>query len=55
MFGCRLGSGASFARSGDLGVKQVLGEIPDVLPGRGEAKILAREVAKTEIICDPVF
>jgi hypothetical protein len=33
-------------------VKQVLGEVPDVLPGWGEAKVLAREIAKTEVICD---
>jgi len=52
LFGWCLGSGPSFAGSGEFGVEQVLREAPDVLPGRCEAEITAREVANTEITGD---
>ena len=52
MFSCRLGSGARFAGSGEFGVKQVLREVTDILPGRCEAKVLARELADTEVTGD---
>ena len=41
------GSSASFAGSGDFGVKQVLCEVPDVLPDRCEGKIPVSEVANS--------
>ncbi len=51
-----LGSGlmncASFLGSGDLGVKQGLCEIPDIIPGGCEAKVAVREVASAEVTGD---
>ena len=47
-----LGSRASFPGSSEFGVKQVLRQVPDVLPGGREAKIPAREVAKAEVTGD---
>jgi hypothetical protein len=34
-----------------LNVKQILRQVPHILPGRCAAKIQAREVAKAEVIC----
>ena len=46
------GASAGFPGSGEFGVKQVLREAPDILPGRCEAEIPAREVADTEVAGD---
>src|ERR1039458_7155597 len=48
----RLQSGSGFEPSGEFGVKQVLREVPDILPGRFEGKIPAREVSDTEVTGD---